>query len=349
MGLIGGKFGMEVLPEDHTTNEICQLFERAHLSFINARSALAYAAQILNIKNIWFPSYLCPSMLAGFSDMEVKIKIYEVNNYLCVEHLKWVNDVQEKDLVVFIDYFGFPFDTKVMKAVKSVGGYVLEDACQALLTPLDTRFADFTLFSFRKFIGVPDGAVLVANIDYEFEPKKLLPPPTKWFGEAIEALIRRRVFDECGEGNNSWYALTQKVEKEMPVGPYRMSDVSMSIVNSVNSVAISLQRRENYLTLLNELNRLALFSSFPDSVVPLGFPICLKNRDQLQKHLFSKNIFAPIHWVLSDRFPKTSQSSLNLSAEILTIPCDQRYAPKDMLRIIAAINEFKGDIWTRSS
>ena len=52
--------------------------------------------------------------------------------------------------------------------VKKCGAWLLEDACQALLSDEVGRFSDFVLYSPRKFLGVPDGGVLVSNCEIDF-------------------------------------------------------------------------------------------------------------------------------------------------------------------------------------
>jgi hypothetical protein len=60
-------------------------------------------------------------------------------------------------------------------------------------------------------------------------------------------------------------------------------------------------------------------------VVPLGFPVRLKNRDQVQQNLFKHKIYPPVHWPIKDVVPETFIESHLLSDQILTLVCDQRY------------------------
>ena len=89
------------------------------------------------------------------------LKFYEVNYDLNILNLDWLNDVRSGDVVVLIDYFGFPSDKMVAIGAKEKNAWVLRDASQALLSVHDDGLADIVLFSPRKFLGVPDGGVLI--------------------------------------------------------------------------------------------------------------------------------------------------------------------------------------------
>ena len=57
------------------------------------------------------------------------------------------------------------------------------------------------------------------------------------------------------------------------------------------------------------------------NLIPLGFILAVKDRNQFRKYLFGKRIFAPIHWVLTEDINKVAfPESWKLSKEIITIP-----------------------------
>ncbi len=103
--------------------------------------------------------------------------------------------------------------------------------------------------------------------------------------------------------------------------------------------AIAERRRRNYAILGEALGRFAIFPDLPDQVVPLGFPMRAKDRDQLQQVLFHREIFPPIHWPIEGVVPAEFGASHRLAAEILTLPCDQRYGNADMERMARLVLE----------
>ena len=126
----------------------------------------------------------------------------------------------------------------------------------------------------------------------------------------------------------------------MPVGNYDVSSLSIAILETaIDWESVSKKRRENYLILLDDLREYALYKDLPDDVVPLGFPISVKNRDELRQTLFENNIYPPIHWELSNSVPEQFAESHQLSKEIMTLICDHRYDEKDMKRIIDIVRK----------
>ena len=75
------------------------------------------------------------------------------------------------------------------------------------------------------------------------------------------------------------------------------------------------------------------------SIVPLGFPLRVLERDRVRDALFDQEIYPPVHWPLKGVVPRRFVESHRLSAEILTLPCDQRYCPDDMERMASIVTK----------
>lgn len=314
-------------------------FTERSLFLVNARSGIRTVVEMLSPARAWLPSYLCACILEAIKGTEVKINFYEVDDKLQPVSREWVDHVQRGDLVLVIDFFGFPFDNDCMRGARERGAWVLEDACQALLTDMVGVAADFVLFSPRKFLGVPDGGILTFKTEHHFESIRLQQPPAKWWLKAWFATILRREFDLHGMSRR-WFELFQETEAEAPVGPYAMSELSRLLLKKGVSYPTVAQRRvDNYRTLEKALASLALFPSLPAGVVPLGFPIRVKKRDALRQKLFDQQIYPPVHWSLQGLVPREFERSHLLSAEIMTLPCDQRYDEADMNRIARFVSE----------
>jgi len=300
----------------------------------NARSGIWMVVQQTRPGQIWMPSYLCSSMLDGVPD-RARVRYYDVDDTLRVTDPRWIEQVDHDDLVVFIDYFGFPADRQSLGAAKTRGAWVLEDACQAMLTEQVGEAADFVLYSPRKFFGVPDGGILTARSDLPASDVPLQKLPEDWWLTSWRSTLFRRDFDR-GADRRDWFDLFRQAEASVPVGPYAMSELASALVSRVDASAVARRRRENYALLLERLASCALFPRLPDGVVPLGFPIRTSRRDAVRQRLFAEDIFPPVHWPIGDVVPPAHQHSHRLSAEIMTLPCDQRYDRDDMNRIAEA-------------
>lgn len=286
------------------------------------------------------PSYLCNTLLLPIKKTRTSIKFYEVNRHLRVASFDWIASVKPNDLVVFIDYFGFTFNRNLIEQIKPKGAWILEDASQALLSEGVGQFSDFTLFSPRKYLGVPDGGILSFNArGRRIERMKLRQPPNHWWLKAFSATLLRRDFDRDGVDNN-WFTLFQEAESGMPIGNYAMSDLSQALLSYCFDFSkIAQIRVRNYNCLADQLRNLAVFPDLAPGVVPLGFPIVTRNRDRIRKMLFGRHIYAPVHWSINGVISERFEQSHELSRSIMTLPCDQRYNTSDMKRISTIFHE----------
>lgn len=290
-------------------------------------------------KNLWLPSFLSPSITSAVDSVETKIRFYPISEELSLSNSNFLDQVQPKDVFLFIDYFGFPFDLKIIPKLKERGAYLIHDCSQALFFDWRKSQVDFILYSPRKFLGIPDGGILVNKPDLDFKPPIPSTPPQNVFLNLLLAVIERREFDIFG-GTREWFACFRKAETMFTSVPYAMSELSTILLkNAFDYEQIKIQRRKNYKLLANQLQQHALLPDLPDNVIPLGFPIVSTKRDQIQVKLFKRNIFPPIHWQLNDIVPTHFIQSHNLSKIILTLPCDQRYNETDMTFLAESVLE----------
>ncbi|MCD6388167.1 MAG: hypothetical protein J7L69_02060, partial [Desulfobulbaceae bacterium] len=135
--IIGGMFGLpeSVVPEtmDKPASD-WRFLQKSNLFLANARSGIMILIDLLKPASVWMPSYLCPTMVEAVDKKKTRLRFYEVDYDLRIPSADWIKDVQRGDLAVLIDYFGFPLDAQVAGLVREKGGWVLEDACQALLS-----------------------------------------------------------------------------------------------------------------------------------------------------------------------------------------------------------------------
>lgn len=330
--IIGGMFGLEVVPPPQASSPL--FLNGNSLLLANARSGIAILIELLTPAVVWMPSYYCGHVLGIVEERATAVRYYEVNYHLALPSLAWVEEVQVNDLVVMTDYFGFQCDPGCKKLVKERGAWLLEDACQALLSEEVGLYADFVLFSPRKFLGVPDGGILVVNNDISDDISTLEKAPAEWWLKAFTASALRGEFDRHG-GDRRWFELFQETEVTAPVGAFAMSELSRSLLQySFDYRLIAERRVENYELLASQLGEFALLPVLPEGVVPMGFPIHITDRDRIRQIFFSHDIFPPVHWQIIGVVPEKFRESHRLSTDIMTLPCDQRYGEQDMERII---------------
>jgi hypothetical protein len=293
--------------------------------------------ELLSPRRVWLPAYLCPSIIAAVRKTKVPLSFFEVDYDLRVVP-ESLADVGPGDLVDIIDYFGFPADRAVMRAVRASGAWLLEDACQAMLTEGVGSGADFLLLTPRKFVGVPEGGILISNREeVDFTGIRLEAPPLHWWLMTLSAAVLRTEFDLHG-GDRRWFDLYRTLEEEMPIGRYAMSDLSRALLTAAFDYrAISRRRVENYQVLADGLSAIALHPLLGPGIVPLGFPVRVANRDEVLKLLYANDIFPPVHWPFQGALPDRFTESYRLLGDIMMLPCDQRYDREGMVRLTSLV------------
>jgi dTDP-4-amino-4,6-dideoxygalactose transaminase len=335
--IIGGLFGLEEMLSQSRSSPAFLRSDSVLLA--NARSGIALLIELLSPAHVWIPSFFCGPIIKAVGECKTTVKFYEVDYDLNLTSLAWLDSIQPNDLVVLVDYFGFPCDPQHINKIRERGAWILEDACQALLTEDVGRFSDFVLSSPRKFLGVPDGGVLTLNREVAAGAVTLAPPPKTWWLKAFSAVVLRREFDLHG-GDRHWFELFQRSEVEGPIGPYAMSELTGMLLRHGFDYSMMAEKRvKNYELLANELGEFALFPILPPGVVPLGFPVRIKDRDRVRQVLFRNEIYPPVHWQIQGAVPEEFSDSHRLASEIMTLPCDQRYGKDDMNRVIAVLSE----------
>jgi dTDP-4-amino-4,6-dideoxygalactose transaminase len=336
--VIGGIFGLELLEldVDLAPAEPPSFLSGRRQLLATARSAVKLLVRALRPPNVWVPSYICGVVIEAINEHGVRVRFYPVDESLNIANQDWLAQIRPGDLAIFVDYFGFDNWTTCGAEAKARGACIVEDACQAMLNEHFSPHSDYIFFSPRKFIGVPDGGILIAANNAQLPDSNLLPAPADWFLLALKASIRRAEFDRFG-GDRDWSEMFQYTESSGPIEPYRMSDVSAGILQVIDWSEIKKRRRQNYRALLAEIGELAIFRDLPPRVVPLGFPIRVKNRNQVRGSLFADQIYPPVHWDIVDLVPKEFAGSHLLAREVMTLPCDQRYHAEDMRRMVASL------------
>jgi hypothetical protein len=334
--LMGGMFGCSGLSVIEQAEP--QFLEGPCLKLSNAHSGIFILCQLLRPKRIWLPAYLCHSIVEAVQAANLSIEFYPVSLDLKLENLEWLSQLENRDLVLFIDYFDFESDREVIRAAKEKPAWVVQDAAQALLSSFERAEADFVLYSPRQYFGVPDGGILQSKCDEDFSSIHLKDAPDDFVLAANHAFNSRTEFDRSSDGD--WFSIYNSAEKLSPIGCFAMTALSAAMLrHSFDYEKISENRRSNYQRLYNSVPEMALYGALNDETVPLGFPIVSDFRDHIRTSLYSKKMYCPLHWSIERVVPECFEDAHRLSGKLLTILCDQRYSLSNMKSIISVIRK----------
>jgi hypothetical protein len=310
---IGGYFELELRDGD---------FPHSDSILLNsARNCFEYVLRAKRPERVYMPAYTCAVMFEPLVATHTPYSLYTVNSQL---ELEGNLEVGKNELLMYTDYFGIK-DKYSRSLSRQYGDKLILDASQAFFTePL--KSGD-TLYSPRKFFGVPDGGCLVSKARLSLE----IPAAKSYLRSSH--LLRR-----IDEGAEAGYADFQRDDEELSGLPIQvMSDLTRRLLMNIDFAEVKARRIRNFNQLssaLSGVNPLRL--DIADNACPMVYPLFTRNTS-MKKTLIEHKIFVPTYW--PELAPGADKNTALLADEIVPLPIDQRYSSGDMKRILEVINE----------
>lgn len=288
----------------------------------SARYCLQYILKTKKYKKIFIPYYICDSILKPILEEKVNYEYYYIN-----EKFEPVIEKQllNEECLLYVNYFGI--NTKNVNKVIDRFKNVIIDNTQAFFEiPLD---GVDTIYSCRKFFGVPDGGYLYTNMVLEENIEEEISY------DRCEHLLKR-VEISASEGYKSF----RKNEEYLNIcGMKKMSTLTSAILSSVDYEKCKSIRNENFMYLhenLKSINELKFdISNLNGAMV---YPLLI-NDDNLRKNLIKNNIYVATYWNdVSNRTTGKNYEFL-LSKYLIPLNIDQRYNTDDMMLINKVVND----------
>jgi hypothetical protein len=328
---IGGFFGLH--EPDCGPLEQSILFHwthgREYAAFGSARSAFAALVAVTAPRCVWLPAYICDGLIA--KSWRERIRYYPTGAGFKPDVATLDRDALAGDLVLAVDFFGFPPGPEFLTFVKRRRDLLfVDDRAQALDVGIEP-WAQWTLYSPRKLLGVADGGILVSE-----RPGLLIPQPSEQ-SDAIALwtapLLR---YEDRDEANNQlWHEAHQAKKSWMKADNCQMTRWTTWILAHTSLEPLARRQRANWHVLLNLLGRwLALEGN--SNAVPFGYIIKVpsERRSKTLQALHRASIFAAVHYPSLPSPAEHFATEHKLRSEIITLPCDHRYG-EDEMRVVA--------------
>ncbi|MCC5894481.1 MAG: hypothetical protein JJU16_03395 [Alkalibacterium sp.] len=311
---IGGYFQLDLLPNNP--------YHVKALKLNTARNALIYLVKAKKIKKLFLPYFLCNSVSDMLDRNGVKYEYYNIGKDFKPLFKK---ELEEGSYLYIVNYYGQISDNEIICMKNKYANIILDNTHAFYNKPVHDID---TLYSCRKFFGVPDGAYLYTSSSLE-ETLEV----DKSFDRMSHILGR---FE--GRATDFYNEFKKNDEKFKTLELRQMSALTSNLLGAIDYDNVSSIRNENYEYLnthLNEINPLKLIKP----LVPFSYPLLVKDGLTIKKRLTEKNIFIPTLWPnVIDNVPERT-IEYDYSANILPIPCDQRYTTIHMKTIIEALKE----------
>lgn len=278
------------------------------------RNALAYLFHSRQIRKIWLPDLICDSVTGVCSRERVPFCFYRVGfDFLPQEEI----DLKEGEWFYFVNYYS-QFDNDTIKQYVAKYSRVIVDNAQSYFQ-LPLLGVD-TIYTCRKYFGVPDGAFLYTN------QKLSVGFPLDESFERMHFLLGR--FERDASDFYKEYVANNDLFQNEPIK--RMSKLTKNLLHALDYSEIERRRMSNF-SLLNDafcsINQLKLK---PSSFM---YPLMVDNGIIVRKQLQEQKIYIPVLWPSVFENTKPSDSANYMATNILPLPIDQRYDLRDMKRI----------------
>lgn len=288
-----------------------------------ARYCVTYLIRARKIQNILLPYYLCDSVRDACEAEGVSWDHYEIADDFSPI---LPSDLSPYDAVYLVDYFGQLRD-EVIQKVKERHPVIILDCVESFfrrpLPEIDT------IYSCRKFFGVPDGAYLYTAAKLKEEL------PEDYSASRFQHLLGRY------EGTSqSFYASFREASAEIAeAGMRRMSEITQNLLGAIPYEAVRMRREANWLFLHRELaplNSLRLH----ESIGPFMYPFYCEEAGRLRAQLAREDIFIPLLWKEVTELAAPDSWSYRYADNLLLLPCDQRYDQRDMEHMLSVLKNY---------
>ncbi len=315
---IGGYFELE-LPE--STGH----FYSQALKFQSARAAFYALLEIGKPQRVWMPKYICDSMLLPLQVLKIEIVFYDLTEQLSV-----CDSVQlsENDWLFYVNYFGICSEQETQLLKRFNPNQLILDHSQAFYAPPLDCLA--TIYSPRKFFGVPDGGYLITQLPV-IEPETIDTQSVFRCTHLLE-----RLDGDIAAGYQSFQIIEASFDDVLP---RKMSTLTSKMLASFDYQAIKNKRNANFQFLhenLAQMNGLEIAIEIIDGA--LCYPLLVED-SIIRSRLLENKIFVATYWADVKNRTDFDSFEWKLTEKCLPIPCDQRYEHSDMLRIINLIKK----------
>lgn len=309
---IGGYFGLESFFGKEYHEDL--------LALNNGRNGLLYLLKARKIRKIYLPWFLCDSVSGLCERYGYEYECYSIGRDFLPEFHK---ELESDEYLYVVNFYG-QLSNEIALQLKERYRNIIFDNIQAFFQkPVE---GIDTIYSCRKFFGVPDGGYLATSAVLDEEL------PVDISRERMNHILGRfegRASDFYGDFKANDHSFTGLELR-------RMSALTHNLLRAVDYEAARIRRNENYCILhetLGKYNGLTLVT--PDG--PYAYPFYCANGMLVKKRLANKSIFVATLWPNVLKIEDGIER--DLAENILPLPCDQRYDAYDMMRIIREVLE----------
>jgi len=309
---IGGYFQLDQLIDKPYHENLVELN--------TGRNALIYLIKANGINKVYIPSYLCNSVSNILEKHSVDYEYYHINKNF---YPLFNKELKTNEYLYVVNYYGQISDSYILKLKGKYNALILDNTqsfFQKSIAGIDT------IYSCRKYFGLPDGAYLSTDImlDEILEEEKS--------SSRIKHILGR--FE--GQASEYYSDFRENDESLKDISMKKMSKLTRNILGAIDYDKVLEARNRNFTFLHDRLKT----TNFLDIKIPNGafaYPYYVEDGIKIRKKLAEMKIYIPTIWPNVLRDNNENSTEYDFAANILPLPCDQRYVIEDMEWVIEVL------------
>lgn len=311
---IGGYFELDRLTSDKGE------YYKDLVSLNTARNALVYLVKAKRINKIYIPYLLCDSVSLVCDKEGIAYEYYHTDeNFQPIFN----RELKDNEYLYVVNLYGQLSNERILELKRQYKRIIADNIHAFFQKPVD---GIDTIYSCRKFFGVPDGAYLATDCLLDED----LPIDNS------ESRIGH-IYGRIKDGATAHYAEFQANDASFEQLPLmRMSELTHNMLSKIDYDQIRGIREKNYSYLneqLGDMNKLKL--RIPEG--PYAYPFYCENGMKVKKKIAEKKIYVATLW--PNVLELDGIEEKEYAENILPLPCDQRYGIRDMNFIIDEIKK----------
>ena len=296
----------------------------------------------------WYvPTYFCPEVVSAIGASGIEVLRYQ-------DSPCWPAPPQPQvafdpgDVFLIVNYFGLR-NRKAIEAIDLGPAELVEDHTHDPWSDwAQNSSAAYGIASLRKTVPISDGAVLWSPRGHPL-PDAAMTTSTR-DGAAIRKLAAMFLKRLYLEGQFDDKPLFRRLQTEGEVGlsggeASGPSPWAAQVLSRLPWESWRRRRAENHAYLsraLVDLDVAEILNGAPDGSCPFAVVLQFSStevRDATRAKLIASDIYPVIHWPIQSDGSDGMDAATALSQRLLSLPCDFRYQPSDLSRVVQAVRQ----------
>ncbi len=293
------------------------------ISLNSGRHCFEYLVRAKNIQKVYMPYFMCDSLSLLCEKIGLDFEYYHIKPNFLPDFEKRLG---EHEWLYLVNFYGQLNDDVIASLKKKYERLILDQAQAFFHKPKGNID---TIYTCRKFFGVPDGGYLYTDTPLPYEL------PVDVSHDRMEHILGRfektasEFFAKSVSNNDHFENKSLK----------RMSVLTQNLLRGINYEWVRSRRTENYTFLHNRLQGInKLRVSVPEGA--FMYPLLVDNGREIKRSLAKKGIYIPTLLPNVLELQEAYAFEKEYASDILPLPVDQRYDFSDMEYLVNALEAY---------